>query len=185
MTTNSRKKSCDRCDYQNPPGALVCRRCYALLANQLETGSRPNTTFNLNRLNKTGLLGPSASNGAPVVESALPKETDRNTIVFKIMASAEEIRQPLTGGALLIGRQDRRKHIMPDIDLEPYDAYRYGVSRTHAQIYRQGNTVYLQDMGSANKTYLNEEQLEARSPAEVKNGDTIRLGAMVVHIRFE
>ena len=47
-------------------------------------------------------------------------------------------------------------------------------SARHAQITRQGNTVVLEDLGSTNGTYLNEELLTGPSP--LHPGDRIRIG---------
>ncbi len=182
MTDNEKQNPCERCGYNNPPGALICRQCYALLFS----GSTLNTTTNRLRGKQTGPLGETdtAANQTPIVQSALPEKPIDRTIILKVMNSGEEIRYELVAGRAVIGRRDRYRHIKPDIDLEPHDAYRYGVSRTHAQLHRESNDVYLQDLGSANKTYLNDQQLTPHRPEAVSNGDTVRLGALVLQLRF-
>ena len=47
-------------------------------------------------------------------------------------------------------------------------------SSRHARIYEQGNSVVIEDMGSTNGTYLNEELLE--SPRPLHPGDRVRIG---------
>ncbi len=47
-------------------------------------------------------------------------------------------------------------------------------SSQHARIYEQGNSVVLEDLGSTNGTYLNEELLE--SPRPLHPGDRVRIG---------
>jgi pSer/pThr/pTyr-binding forkhead associated (FHA) protein len=56
-----------------------------------------------------------------------------------------------------------------------------GVSRTHARIQRQGGAWMLFDCGSANGTELNGAAVT--SPAQLRKGDRIRVGAVV--FRFE
>jgi pSer/pThr/pTyr-binding forkhead associated (FHA) protein len=47
-------------------------------------------------------------------------------------------------------------------------------SARHARIYEQGNAVVIEDLGSTNGTYLNEELLE--SPRPLHPGDHVRIG---------
>jgi pSer/pThr/pTyr-binding forkhead associated (FHA) protein len=47
-------------------------------------------------------------------------------------------------------------------------------SARHARIYEQGNVVVIEDLGSTNGTYLNEELLE--SPRPLHPGDHVRIG---------
>jgi pSer/pThr/pTyr-binding forkhead associated (FHA) protein len=47
-------------------------------------------------------------------------------------------------------------------------------SAEHARIVRQGNVMVIEDLGSTNGTYLNEEPL--RGPQPLHHGDMIRIG---------
>jgi hypothetical protein len=47
-------------------------------------------------------------------------------------------------------------------------------SSRHARVYEQGNIVVIEDLGSTNGTYLNEELLE--SPRPLHPGDRVRIG---------
>lgn len=60
---------------------------------------------------------------------------------------------------LLLGRMDPRHGIFPHADLSPDRALDLGVSRRHARILQQRGKVYIEDLGSANGTYLNGERL--------------------------
>lgn len=55
------------------------------------------------------------------------------------------------------------------------------VSHHHAVLYRRGNQYVIEDLGSVNHTYVNDQMLEER--AYVKTGDKIRIG--MVTLRFE
>jgi len=59
-----------------------------------------------------------------------------------------------------------------------------GVSRRHAEVRQEGESVYLVDMGSTNGTILNGELLTANQPARLMHGDRIRIGERV-EIVFE
>jgi FHA domain len=69
----------------------------------------------------------------------------------------------LVGGAVL-GRGD-------SVDIQLEDPF---ASTRHARISWQGSTVMIEDLGSTNGTYLNDEPL--RGPAPLHVGDRIRIG---------
>lgn len=58
--------------------------------------------------------------------------------------------QPLRKRSLLIGRPSRSRGISPDIDCEPDS----GISRRHAQLSTDGSRWFLEDLDSANGTYV-------------------------------
>jgi hypothetical protein len=48
------------------------------------------------------------------------------------------------------------------------------VSREHTQIYREGWRIYVDDLGSTNGTYLNNERIS--EPMQLRDGDKIQVG---------
>jgi pSer/pThr/pTyr-binding forkhead associated (FHA) protein len=67
-------------------------------------------------------------------------------------------------GEIVLGRGDRAEIRLED----PF------ASSRHARIYEQGNTIVIEDLGSTNGTYLNEELLETARP--LHPGDRLRIG---------
>jgi FHA domain len=67
-------------------------------------------------------------------------------------------------GDLVLGRGDHAEIRLED----PF------ASARHARIYEQGNIVVIEDLGSTNGTYLNEELLE--TPRPLHAGDRVRIG---------
>jgi hypothetical protein len=67
-------------------------------------------------------------------------------------------------GDLILGRGDHAEIRLED----PF------ASSRHARIYEQGNAVVVEDLGSTNGTYLNEELLE--TPRPLHPGDRVRIG---------
>ena len=59
----------------------------------------------------------------------------------------------------------------PTSDIRIEDAF---ASSAHARVFPRGHTMYIEDLGSTNGTYLNERQLTAVE--ELRPGDTIRIG---------
>ncbi len=84
-----------------------------------------------------------------------------------------------------IGRADLSTKTKPDVDLSRYGALEKGVSRIHAKIYRDDDTLMLEDLTSSNGTYLNGNRLVPRQPRIVRDGDEIRFGKLIVFIYFK
>ena len=78
---------------------------------------------------------------------------------------------------LVMGRTYRNNVV--DVDLEPYGASKYGVSRRHAQLLKQGDLWLLEDLNSLNGTFVNTTQVKHGNPVILKDGDTVRLSHMV------
>ncbi len=76
----------------------------------------------------------------------------------------------------LVGRTDPQSNIFPDIDLSKFDLTDK-ISRRHARIWREGETFFIEDLGSVNGTVINEAlRLGPRQPRLLTNGDRLRLG---------
>jgi CRP-like cAMP-binding protein len=87
------------------------------------------------------------------------------------------------GSETTIGRKDPVTGIYPDIDLTPVDNQR-SVSRRHAKIYRRGSKYFFgEEIGTMNSTFLNGKRLETGIPSEIRPGDELRCGVVV--LRFE
>ncbi|MCC8151638.1 MAG: FHA domain-containing protein [Lachnospiraceae bacterium] len=57
------------------------------------------------------------------------------------------------------------------------------VSRKHCRIYRQGEQILLQDLGSSNRTYVNQCPVTGTVP--LMYGDRIKIGARTYEFRFQ
>jgi len=71
---------------------------------------------------------------------------------------------------LLIGRGEKCQVVLQD----PY------ASQVHARLFRRGDQVMVEDMGSTNGTYLNRQKLT--SPTEVQRGDRVKIGKTVLEM---
>ena len=81
-----------------------------------------------------------------------------------------------------IGRVSNDQPIMPDVDLTPYNAYSNGVSRIHVVLKREGERVFIRDLGSSNGTYVNGERLKENSDHTLHHGDILSLGKLKIQI---
>ncbi|MGH9766005.1 MAG: protein kinase domain-containing protein [Blastocatellia bacterium] len=76
----------------------------------------------------------------------------------------------------LIGRMDPNRGIRPEVDLSRYDPAAR-VSRRHAKIISQGNQFFIEDLGSANGTFINGSmRLAHGKPHILVSGDELKLG---------
>ena len=66
----------------------------------------------------------------------------------------------------------------PECDIRLDDTY---VSQQHARIFGKGDKWYVEDLGSTNGTFVNDQKLAA--PAQVEPGDKVRVGTTVLELR--
>jgi hypothetical protein len=88
-------------------------------------------------------------------------------------------------GETVIGRSSPDSPMKPDIDLAQYDAENLGVSRLHASITRDENTIHITDLSSKNFTFINGQRLFPREIRVLRDGDEIRLGRLSLRIVFK
>jgi hypothetical protein len=87
---------------------------------------------------------------------------------------------------LTLGRIDPDSGEAPSVDLKDCKAIEKGVSRRHAAIVRRDtDTLSLVDQDSDNGTFLNGQRLVPNQPRILRDGDEVRLGHLVIYVRFE
>jgi serine/threonine protein kinase len=74
-----------------------------------------------------------------------------------------------------IGRRSLSRQIFPHLDLTYNDPAAY-VSRQHARILSDAGGYFLEDLGSAIGTFLNDRRLPGGVPTRIRNGDRVRIG---------
>jgi pSer/pThr/pTyr-binding forkhead associated (FHA) protein len=166
---------CTHCNAKQLEGAIFCSECGASL---IAASSRRETTAALNK-------GAEAGGPAPVAEST-PAPTSAQpaapSIALVVINSGRRIvLDPASD--LLVGRKDNQRGIYPDVDLGLDGGYDSGVSRRHAIISPQGGGFVLEDLASANGTFVNGRRLQPQAPAPVRHGDEIKFGTLI--LRFE
>lgn len=80
---------------------------------------------------------------------------------------------PLYNSVICIGKPHGQKQI--DIDVSNFPDADI-VSRCHAEIRVEGNTYYIQDLGSSNGTYIRQTKLQPNTPYQLNVGDRIEFG---------
>ncbi|OQA17360.1 MAG: Double zinc ribbon [Chloroflexi bacterium ADurb.Bin360] len=85
---------------------------------------------------------------------------------------------PFPGGKseVFVGREDPISGYFPDLDLTNHGGDEGGVSRKHARIFAQGNQMMIEDLGSTNFTFVNQQKLVPHQPQPLNDGDGVRFG---------
>lgn len=87
------------------------------------------------------------------------------------------------GHRINIGRADSKGN-EPDLDLTPYGAVENGVSRLHATITFEDETLYIEDMNSTNGTRINGFQLSPNRRYRLRDGDELEFGRVRATLRL-
>jgi CRP-like cAMP-binding protein len=89
------------------------------------------------------------------------------------------------GDETTIGRADPVTGILPDIDLTPVDTNR-SVSRRHAKIIHASNEYHvLEEVGTVNGTYVNDQRIPTGVPVTIHNGDLLKIGLISFKTVFD
>jgi CRP-like cAMP-binding protein len=89
------------------------------------------------------------------------------------------------GDETTIGRADPVTGILPDVDLTSVDTNR-SVSRRHAKIIRTGNDYHvLEEVGTVNGTYVNDQRIPTGVPVTIHGGDMLKIGLIAMKTAFD
>lgn len=101
-------------------------------------------------------------------------ETSQNEAVLAVLEASEDSlagRRFAFSEQITMGRGEDNDVVIPE----------GFVSHHHAVIYQHGSQYVIEDLGSVNHTYVNDQMMEGR--AYIKPGDLVRIG--MVTLRFE
>ena len=83
-----------------------------------------------------------------------------------------------------MGRVDPASNVFPEIDLSDNGSSTKRISRRHARILKQGDTVVIEDTGSINGTFINGKRLDPYVPEILNDGDTLQFGILLVEVKI-
>ena len=87
--------------------------------------------------------------------------------------------------AFILGRESEKvQSRKPLVDLTEYNAFDYGISRTHALIQKTRDGYQITDLNSTNGTWLENQRLVPQTPAPLESGDRIRLGRLHILVFY-
>ncbi|MFQ5575511.1 MAG: FHA domain-containing protein [Anaerolineae bacterium] len=97
--------------------------------------------------------------------------------------NSREVEMPLNK-ITHIGRVDPVLTVFPDLDLSDDEAVAKSVSRRHASILIEGETIIVKDLGSVNGTFINGKRLQPYLSGPLKDGDILQLGRVMIEVSF-
>lgn len=162
---------CPVCKHQEFVGSLYCSECGTRLVRAGPSPSpdvprdRPGSDVTVTR--PAGMEGPELAPGA--------------IIGLRVVSSGQVV--SLVGrDNYTLGRLIPTQAVVPDVDLNPFNAHDHGVSRMHAEIRLGPEGVQIVDLDSANGTLVNGRRLRPQEPVAVRNGDIIQLGSLSLQV---
>ncbi len=163
---------CPSCGHLHRPGTLFCSECgvYLLTGGPLRTEPLPESDLPATRADpwESGEKGSAA-------------EAQRETLLIIVPPSGRQLTLPAEGEAV-IGRLDATRGVFPNVDLTPEGGLEGGVSRRHARIHKQKSQYFIEDLGSANGTFLNGQRLTPYLPHPLHDGDELQLGRVRIQV---
>jgi pSer/pThr/pTyr-binding forkhead associated (FHA) protein len=106
------------------------------------------------------------------------------TLRVTMTESKRQVQLPVVS-EIYLGRLDAAHGIFPDLDLTADGGLEGGVSRRHAKIHQKGNRFFIEDVGSANGTFLNGQRLTPYLPHPLQKGDKLQLGRLQLSVEFD
>ncbi len=103
-------------------------------------------------------------------------------VVLELLSSAHRFRLLFDELPAVIGRADAGQARRPQVDLAPYGGLERGVSRQHARLFWQAGHLMVEDLASANGTWVNDARLPPNVPYRLKEGDILRLGTLRLRV---
>jgi hypothetical protein len=162
---------CPSCGRKHRPGTLFCSECgvYLPTGGPLRTEPLPDEELPVSRAN-------------PWISEQVDEErTNPAPLYLKVLETDRQIRLP-SSAEVHVGRLDAAHGIFPDLDLTTDGGLEGGVSRRHCKIHQRGATYLVEDVGSANGTFLNGQRLTPYLPHVLKDKDELQLGTVKMQV---
>lgn len=182
---------CEICGFQNEPGQKYCEECASeLIFPEKATESSlvicPQCQHENDRADRfCGACGVSLDAKMDQIPdpSLMATEVKGMGHVKLVVEQGIKVGQQfiLNDPEILIGREDKETKHYPDIDLSDQDdGY---VHRHHAKIHFDNDHVMITDLGGINGTLLNNQPILPLTPMEIRIGDKIRIGKVLLRLQ--
>ena len=153
---------CPSCHLRNKSDAKYCTYCGASLDPFIRTALTTREVSEKSELEKPAITAEQIAKVPPGALGLFVLDEEEPIIIPQ--GSAERIL-----GRLFDDAEDTL------IDLSLYGAQQLGVSRRHARITYSGEGFALQDLGSTNGTWINNQRILPNESRQIKNDDIINL----------
>jgi hypothetical protein len=166
---------CPNCQHWNETGSRFCEECGIELPQNGDAAPQVTVRPAVSTQPPSSLpeqTAPPLPTPPPPLQPLIPIEETPATpytgprLILKATGSIFKL-----GDASVLGREDPTLNI----DFDGYPDGKY-VSHRHAQVVKIKDTYYVEDLGSANHTYVNERKLASGQAEPIEDGDVIRVG---------
>jgi exonuclease VII small subunit len=161
-------KTCPSCHTENSPSATLCEHCGTPLVALL-----PSPTIQVPEM---------PIRQVPQEHVSTVSALEDNVLALFVVGYDRPI---------LVNQHERVSlgryspgEMAPTVDLMPYNGDIMGVSRQHAVIYVQDGRYVIEDLGSTNGTWLNENRLAPNTAHPLNSGTLLRLGQLGLYAYF-
>lgn len=128
---------------------------------------------------------PHTSDPTPAAEASAPTSAAAPALTLVLLSNGRQINVGSAPEPVLIGRRDEARGILPGVDLGAEGGYEAGVSRQHAVLRLQDSSYYVEDLGSANGTFVNGQQLAPHAATAIAHGDELRCGVLRLRVEVQ
>jgi hypothetical protein len=166
---------CLNCRHPYSDGELYCAECGCILGHTLKTPDKTNLLSNA--------ATPTGSQQRQInLEWGTSYFHPRARLSLYHEQSGQTIPVPLSEEAIILGRNtDATKGFL---DLSPFGAAEFGVSRRHVKIMRVRDFLQAVDLDSSNGTFLNRTPLLTEVGYTLRNRAILQLGHMILRVQF-
>ncbi len=169
--------ACPVCGAAALPGEAFCDNCGAALLAPSQYAVP--TSVASSRPTSQSVASPPSYSSAPMPPYAPTQQAISLVIISPPPPATLSIpNRP----ELIVGLSDPQSNRYPDVDLGPYGGLDLGISRRHFRLARQGDQLYLEDLGSVNGTVVNGQRIPPHTLQPLRNGDRLLLGKMELTI---
>lgn len=174
--TDNEYKACPQCHTPNSLQARFCEQC------GFAFGTLPSEKTVANKATISVPKSELRPGDQTIHPPKAPPNLPPRVISFQIHGGGQPIFSSIAD-KLYLGRENSIG-TDPCLDLTPYNASSFGVSRQHALIELDSGEYLFQDVGSTNGSMLNNQAVSPFEKFVLKSGDELRLGRMVIWIHL-
>jgi hypothetical protein len=194
--------TCPYCQTKNTADARFCNQCgkslrKALDPDRLGLGDEPpvasileteSAAIDLSSLEPAGGERESPPDMLDTMVLKTPPKPEAEPVAIRLRigpigAEGRQVVLPLDR-VLHIGRQDPSRDLFPEIDVTDDGPAGRSVSRRHAKISKQDQSVIITDQGSSNGTFVNDKKLKPFEYKAIHSGDTLHLGRLQFQVEI-
>jgi pSer/pThr/pTyr-binding forkhead associated (FHA) protein len=168
--------TCPFCQFQNEDGALFCEQCKSDLS-AVPAGAPADAAAAVAGAAPAAAAPPVGE--APAVAAKLPAGAQPKLVVLRGLKI--NVEYPVYEGNNFVGRADEKP---VDIDLDDQESpERVWSSRQHCLITYENSELWIEDLNSANGTFVNRTRVYPGQKRPLNVGDVLQVGTVQLKVK--